>query len=427
MKNKKIFMAILLGFLTFFENAHIFAKGKIFNVPHESDVLYKTFDSVSGKVLLGINVLENQDFKPLKGKRIGLVTNHTGVNREGKSTVDILYAAPDVKLIALFSPEHGIRGKEEHGKEILDTKDTKTGLPIFSLYGKTKRPTDEMLKDLDVLVFDIQDIGTRFYTYITTLAYVLEEAAKRNIELFVLDRPNPLTGVIMEGEILTPEIKHFTAYLQVPVRHGMTIGEIANWYNRTSGLNARLTVVKMEGWKRGMWWDDTGLDFHPTSPNIHNLNAAILYSGIGGFEATNVSVGRGTKKPFEILGAPWIEEKILADRLNFYGLPGFKIKPVRFTPKNDLYKGELCKGIKITLTDRKVARPVDLFIRTILILMELYPENFVVRWDEMERVIGSKNITGMLKMKQSPEQILLLMREKSAGFEQSRKPYLLYN
>lgn len=380
----------------------------------------------AGKVLLGIDVLKKQNFSSLQGKRVGLITNHTGMDRNGVSTIDLLFNAPGVRLGALFSPEHGIRGKAEHGLKIADSTDLKTGLPIYSLYGKTQRPTDEMLRGLDALVFDIQDIGARFYTYITTLAYALEEAAKRNIEFFVLDRPNPITGTIVEGEILEPEIKHFTAYLQIPVRHGMTVGEIATWYNRTSGLNAKLTVIKMEGWKREMWWNQTGIKFRPTSPNIRNLRAAILYPGIGALEATNVSVGRGTKMPFEIFGAPWIVGTLLAERLNFMDLPGVEFKPVQFIPQSDLYRGMLCEGVKIEIKDRNFIRPIDIFIQAFCALRDVYPGQFKPRWEEIERVTGSKKVRQLLEQNQSAETVLFFIHANAELFRQAREPYLLY-
>ena len=381
---------------------------------------------VHAKVLLGVDVARRDHFSMLKGKRVGLITNHTGVDGKGNSTIDLLYKAPGVKLAALFSPEHGIRGEAKHGEAVNDARDEKTGLPVYSLYGKTKRPTDEMLKGLDVLVFDIQDVGARFYTYITTLAYALEEAGKRNIEFVVLDRPNPITGTIVEGEPLDPSIKHFTAYLQVPVRHGMTIGEIANWHNQTSGLDARLTVVKMEGWRRNMGWGDTGLKFRPTSPNIRNVTAAALYPGIGSFEATNVSVGRGTGSPFVIFGAPWIEEKILLEKLNFVNLPGFEFRAARFKPRDDIYKGEKCRGIRVIVKDRNAARPVDLFVQTFKILKDLYPQEFAVRWDEMARVTGSDHFQTMIERGESAETILVQIHDAAKDFEEKRKPYLLY-
>ena len=378
------------------------------------------------KVLLGIDVLQKDGFALLKGKKIGLITNHTGVNSKGESTIDLLYNAPGVKLVSIFAPEHGLRGIEEHGKEITDGKDAKTGLPVYSLYGKTKRPTDEMLKGLDALVFDIQDIGTRFYTYTTTLAYALEEAARHNLEFVVLDRPNPITGAVVEGEPLAPGIDHFTAYLHIPTRHGMTAGEIAGWHNATARLNAKLIVVKMQGWRRDMWWDDTGLAFHPTSPNIQTLNAALLYPAIGAFEATNVSVGRGTKMPFEIFGAPWINADELADKMDFFLLRGLEISPVVFVPADDLYKGEKCGGIKIKIADKNTARPIDLFVYAAVALRELYPDQFVLRWDEVARVTGSDTFKKLLLQNQSAEAILEIFHNKAAKFQEESGEYLLY-
>lgn len=378
------------------------------------------------KVLLGIDVLERNRFDILNGKTVGLITNHTGRNRKGRSTIDILYKAPGVKLVRLFSPEHGIRGKMEHGKLVSNDRDPVTGLPVFSLYGKTRRPTDEMLKGLDALVFDIQDIGTRFYTYTTTLAYALEEAGKRNIEFIVLDRPNPITGTIVEGEPLSPDINHFTAYLRVPVRHAMTVGELAHFHNRTTGLNANLTVVKLEGWRREMWLDDAGFTFRPTSPNMTNLRAAALYPGIGGFEATNVSVGRGTGRPFEMIGAPWMDAKDLSERLNFLYMPGAEFRPAHFRPKDDLYKGELCEGVSIKIKDRDALRSVDVFVQIFMVLREQYPENFVVRWDEMRRITGSGDFERRLQQMATAETLLVTIHQAADNFRASRKPYLLY-
>lgn len=380
----------------------------------------------SEKVMFGIDVLESQEFLPLQGKRVGLITNHTGLNRKGKRTIDLLFNAKNVKLVSIFSPEHGVKGKAAHGIEISDSRDEKTRVPIYSLYGKQKRLTAEMLEGLDALVFDIQDIGTRFYTYTTTLAYAIEEAEKKNLEIFVLDRPNPITGTVVEGEPLEYGINHFTAYLRVPVRHGFTVGEVAHWYNRTSNLNARLTVIKMEGWKRNLWWDETKLKFARPSPNIRNLTGALLYCGIGALEATNVSVGRGTSTPFELFGAPWMDGILVAERLEFYSLPGFKFKPVRFKPKHDLYKEEECGGVKIIVTDRNTARPFDLFIYIATILRDSYPQAFTMRWEEIERVTGSKRTREMIQSGASAETILFLIHEKAAHFAETNTPYLLY-
>jgi uncharacterized protein YbbC (DUF1343 family) len=378
------------------------------------------------KVLLGIDMLERGEYAVLKGKRIGLITNHTGRDRRGKSTLDLLYSAPGVRVAAVFAPEHGLRGDARHGEEIRDGKDTKTGLPVYSLYGKNKRPSAEMLKGLDALVFDIQDIGTRFYTYTTTLAYAMEEAAKMNLEFIVLDRPNPISGAIVEGEPLDPSLRHFTAYLKVPVRHGFTVGEIANWYDKTAKLGSRLTVVKMDGWSRGLWWDQTGLKFRPTSPNIRSVTAAALYPGIGCFEATNISVGRGAKTPFELIRTPWINGEELAEKLNFLVPAGIEVEAARFTPKDDLYKGELCQGVRIKLKDRDAARPFDFFLQTFMVLTELYPEDFKPRWDEIALVTGSMTLKNMLDQRHSTETILQIVREKADRFAEDRKPYLLY-
>jgi uncharacterized protein YbbC (DUF1343 family) len=254
----------------------------------------------------------------------------------------------------------------------------------------------------------------------------MEEAAKNNLEFYVLDRPNPITGAVVEGEPLSPKIKHFTAYLQIPVRHGMTVGEIANWYNQTAKLNLKLHVIKMQGWTRAMWWKETGLKFRPPSPNIRTWQAALLYAGIGGFETTNVSVGRGTNTPFEIVGAPWMDGKAVAERLNLFSPSGFKISAVRFKPAHDLYSGEECQGIRIHVIEPAEARPIDLFVYLFVILQEMYPEQFAVRWDELERITGSGEFKQMLDMGQSPDAILEIIHTKASEFQQSLKLYLLY-
>lgn len=415
-------MSLKIFFYFFIFSVSLSAKEKDF----ETEFYGKSETVKKNNVLLGIDVLKNEDFEVLRGKKIGLITNQSGINRRGKSSIDILYQTEKTHLTALFSPEHGIRGEKKHGEIIADAKDGKTGLPVYSLYGTSKRPSPEMLRGLDALIFDLQDVGARFFTYITTLAYAIEEAAKNNIEIYVLDRPNPITGTMVEGEILSSEVSHFTAYLEIPVRHGMTVGEIAKWYNQTSDINAKLTVIEMKGWDRSMWMDETGLNFIAPSPNIRNLKAAILYPGIGGLEATNVSVGRGTKTPFEIFGAPWMDGKLMAEKLNFFNIAGFQFDDVKFTPQDDVYMNQPCHGVKITITDRNAARPVDLFTYLIVILMDLYPNEFIVRWDEMERITGSKEFKQFIEMKQSAEAINIILHDKAKKFEESRKPYLLY-
>ncbi len=277
----------------------------------------------SAKVLTGIDVLERDNFKPLAGMRIGLVTNHTGRNREGRQTIDVLNKAPGVKLVALFSPEHGIRGLAD--EKVSDSKDESTGLPIYSLYGETRRPKPEQLKDLDALVFDIQDIGARFYTYISTLGYLMEEAAKVKLPVFVLDRPNPIGGIDVEGPIADSDKLSFISYHTIPTRHGLTIGELAQLFNKQRNIGADLRVIKMEGWRRAMWFDETNLTWINPSPNMRSLTEATLYPGVGLLETTNVSVGRGTDTPFEIVGAPWIQGDKLAEYLNQRGVAGREV------------------------------------------------------------------------------------------------------
>ncbi|PYS72181.1 MAG: hypothetical protein DMF73_08955, partial [Acidobacteria bacterium] len=280
------------------------------------------------QVLTGIDVLERDGFKQLNGLRIGLVTNQTGRDRAGHSTIDALFKAPNLKLVALFSPEHGIRGLAD--EKVSDTKDDQTGLPVYSLYGETRRPKPEQLKDIDALVYDIQDIGARFYTYTATLGYVMEEAAKAKLPLFVLDRPNPINGVDVEGPIADTDKFSFTAYYAIPVRYGMTIGELARFFNEEKHLGADLRVIQIENWRRAMWFDSTGLTWINPSPNMRSLTEAALYPGIGLLETTNVSVGRGTDIPFEVVGAPWIDGPKLAGYLNSRRIPGVRFIPIRF-------------------------------------------------------------------------------------------------
>ena len=326
----------------------------------------------SAKVLTGIDVLERDNFKQLAGLTLGLVTNHTGRDREGRQTIDVLSKVPNLKLVALFSPEHGIRGVAD--EKVSDSKDEVTGLPIYSLYGETRRPRPDQLTGLDALVFDIQDVGARFYTYISTLGYVLEEAAKAKLPVYVLDRPNPIGGVGVEGPLADVDKFSFTAYYRLPVRHGLTIGELAELFNRERHLGADLRVIKMEGWRRSMWFDETNLTWINPSPNMRSLTEATLYPGIGLLETTNVSVGRGTDTPFEIVGAPWIQGDKLADDLNRRLIPGVRFVPLRFTPKASVFKDETCAGINIIITDRSAFQPVLTGIEIALALRRLYTE-----------------------------------------------------
>jgi len=380
-------------------------------------------EGASAKVLTGIDVLERDNFKPLAGMRLGLVTNHTGRDRDGRPTIDVLNKAPGVKLVALFSPEHGIRGLADD--KVSDSKDETTGLPIYSLYGETRRPKPEQLKDLDALVFDIQDIGTRFYTYISTLGYLLEEASKAKLPVFVLDRPNPIGGVEVEGPIADKDKLSFTSYYTIPTRHGLTIGELAQLFNRQRNIGADVRVIKMEGWRRWMWFDETNLTWINPSPNMRSLTQATLYPGVGLLETTNVSVGRGTDTPFEIVGAPWIQGDKLAEYLNQRGLPGVRFVPLRFTPRASVFKDEECGGVNIIVTDRAAFRPLLTGIEMALALRKLYPNDWKV--DNYLRLLVNADTLERVKRGENAREIVGSWNAGLQEFRRARAEILLYD
>jgi len=377
-------------------------------------------------VRCGIDTLIDSGFQLLKKRQVGLITNHTAVDFRGMSTADLLQRAPGVKLVALFSPEHGIRGQREHGQVISDMIDPRTGLPVYSLYGETKRPTPAMLNAIDVLVYDIQDVGSRFYTYITTMGLAMEAAAQRNIAFVVLDRPNPVGGDILEGPPLDSSIKHFTAYFPIPARYGMTPGEVARWYKAKAGLDVDLQVVPLQGWSRRMLWPETKRSFVAPSPNIRTPMAALLYQGIGMFEATNLSVGRGTKTPFEIIGAPWLKGDDVARRLNALGLPGVRFQSESFTPTSDVFAKTLCSGIRFEVTDPDKIRPVEVFVHISFLLRELNGKDFQLRSEDMLRMTGSRDFEKAYKSGKSADDVIEIFRKDAHAFEEERKPYLLY-
>ena len=379
--------------------------------------------ATSVKVLTGIDVLERDNFKPLAGLRLGLVTNHTGRNREGRQTIDVLNKAPGVKLVALFSPEHGIRGVAD--EKISDSKDDATGLPIYSLYGESRRPKAEQLKDLDALVYDIQDVGARFYTYISTLGYTLEEAAKAKLPVYVLDRPNPIGGVDVEGPIADSDKLSFISYHTIPTRHGLTVGELAQLFNRQRNIGADVRVIKMEGWRRAMWFDETNLTWINPSPNMRSLTEATLYPGVGLLETTNVSVGRGTDTPFEIVGAPWIQGDKLADYLNQRGIPGVRFVPLRFTPKASVFKDEQCGGVNIVVTDRVAFRPLLTGIEMALALRHLYPNDWKI--DSYLRLLVNADTLERIKRGESARDIVASWNAGLQEFRRARAEILLYN
>jgi uncharacterized protein YbbC (DUF1343 family) len=322
----------------------------------------------------------------------------------------------------LFSPEHGIRGQAD--EKVSDTKDEKTGLPIYSLYGETRRPTTAQLKDLDAIIYDIQDVGARFYTYISTLGYVMEEAARAHVPVFVLDRPNPIGGVEVEGAVADADKLSFTAYDTIPVRHGMTVGELARLYNEERKIGCDLRVVELEHWTRTMWFDATGLVWVNPSPNMRSLNEATLYPGIGLLETTNVSVGRGTDTPFELVGAPWLDGQRLAAYLNARRIAGVRFVPVRFVPSASVFKGEECNGVNIVVTDRAQFRSVQAGIEIAAALRKLFPADWKV--DNYARLLVNADTLERLKRGDSPEEITRSWQAKLDEFRRARARVLIY-
>ena len=376
----------------------------------------------SPSVLSGIDVLARDGFAKLKGKRVGLITNHTGVARDGKSTIDLLQTAPGVQLVALFAPEHGIRGVLD--ADVPAERDQKTGLTIHSLYGETRRPTAAMLAGIDTLVIDLQDIGARFYTYPATTGYVLEEAAKRKIAVMVLDRPNPVNGWQIEGPNQSEPIREFIAYFPMPVRHGLTLGELARVFNAEKKLNADLTVIPVENWRRDYWYDETGLAWINPSPNMRNLNQAALYPGIGAIEYSNVSVGRGTDQPFEQFGAPWIDGPRLAAALNARQLPGIRFYPVAFTPTTSKYARQACQGVFMVITNRATLPPVRVGLEIAGALFTLFGEQYQL--ENTDLLLGSRDSLERVKRGEDPAAVAARWSADEGRWRQLRAKYLLY-
>ncbi|HEV2705391.1 MAG TPA: exo-beta-N-acetylmuramidase NamZ domain-containing protein [Pyrinomonadaceae bacterium] len=381
--------------------------------------------SVDAEVLNGIDVLQRDNFKQLAGLRIGLITNHTGRDRRGRQTIDVLREAPpsaNVQLVALFAPEHGIRGALDD--KVSDATDEKTGLPIYSLYGESRRPRPEHLKNLQALVFDIQDVGVRFYTYISTLGHVMEEAAKAGIPVFVLDRPNPIGGLDVEGPVADADKLTFVSYHTIPVRHGMTVGELARLFNEQRRIGCDLRVVQMENWRRSMWLDATGQMWVNPSPNMRSLTEATLYPGVGLLETTNLSVGRGTDTPFELVGAPWLDGQKFAQYLNGRKLPGVRFVPIRFTPRASVFKGEECSGVNIIVTDRAQFRPVETGIEMAVALRKLYAAEWKV--NDYLRLLANADTLERLKRGEATEELMRAWQPRLEEFRRARANVLLY-
>jgi uncharacterized protein YbbC (DUF1343 family)/CubicO group peptidase (beta-lactamase class C family) len=379
--------------------------------------------AVSGPVLPGVDVLARDGFAILRGKRVGLVTNHTGRSANGTSTIDLLHEAPGVTLVALFSPEHGIRGILD--VDVPSSRDEQTGLPIHSLYGDTRRPTDAMLAGIDTMVLDLQDVGVRFYTYAAAMGYVMEEAAKRKIAVVILDRPNPINGWQIEGPAADEGFVGFNAYLAaMPIRHGMTLGELAQLFNQEMKIGAALTVVPVDNWRRDFWFDDTGLTWINPSPNMRNLNQATLYPGIGAIEYSNVSVGRGTDQPFEQIGAPWIDGRALAAWLNERALPGIRFYPITFTPTSSKYAGEACQGVFFVITNRTALQPVRVGLEIAAGLWKLHGDGY--RMENTDRLFGWREGLERIKAGGDPAQVASVYTAAEARWRLLRAKYLLY-
>ena len=380
-------------------------------------------------VLTGIDVLVRDGFKQLRGKRVGLITNHTGKARDGEATIDLLHKAPGVTLVSLFSPEHGIRGVLD--ADVPAARDEKSGLPIHSLFykGGTGRPQEGSLDGIDTLVIDLQDIGVRFYTYQLAMGYAMEEAAKRKIAVVVLDRPNPINGWQIEGPLSRAPAagespNTFIAYLPMPIRHGMTMGELARLYNEEKKINADLTVIPLENWKRDYWYDETGLAWINPSPNMRNMNQATLYPGIGAIEYSNVSVGRGTDQPFEQLGAPWINGPQLAERLNGRRLPGIRFYPITFTPQSSKYAKEECQGVFMVITNRAALQPVRVGFEIAGALSSLYGAKYEP--NNMWRLIGTEALVARITQGDDAAAIAGSWSADEARWRQRRAKHLLY-
>ncbi len=384
----------------------------------------------NGSVQAGIDVLEAHNFDVLQSaagkRRIGVLTNQTGIDSQGRRSIDVLEHAPGISLDAIFSPEHGVTGTLDTTRAG-NTRDSATGIPVYSVYGGTdaaRRPSLEILKKLDAVVVDIQDAGTYFYTYETTLGYFLEAAAKAGIEIVVLDRPNPITGSFVQGPITDVGRQSFVNYDHLPVRHGMTMGELAKMFNVEHNINAHLEVVPMNGWMRGDWYDSTGLPWINTSPNLRSLTENTLYPGVGLVEFTNISVGRGTDTPFEVLGAPWIKSRELAEYLNARNISGVRFVPVTFTPASSNYANQKCEGINLILTDRNAFDSPELGIELASALHKLYAQQFNL--GRMIDLLLNQSVYDAISNGEDPRRISEDWRGALEQFQQQRQKYLIY-
>ena len=418
-------------------SVHPIGKGNVLRLRHE--VATMVAEALLGKaplgqpttqpaianapVLCGIDVLEREQFAPLRGKRIALVTNHTGRDAAGERDVDVFLAAKDVHLVKLFSPEHGLYGRVD--EKVPDAVDPKTGLHVYSLYGEHQKPTPQMLQGVDVIVYDIDDVGARYYTYTTTMGQCMQAAAENKIPMFVLDRPNPVTGLIVDGPLADENQLGFIAFAPIPVSHGMTHGELARLFNDERNIHCNLTVVPMQGWHRPMWFDQTGRMWTNPSPNIRNPTQALLYLGIGLLEGTNLSVGRGTDQPFEMFGAPWVEGRKLAGALNAAEMPGLRFVPITFIPTSSKFAGQRCEGCFIEVTDRTAVEPVRAGLTIAWTLRHLFGEKFEIHL--VGKLLRNDQVNRFLASTDDPGKVFELWQKPLEQFERVREKYLLYD
>lgn len=377
----------------------------------------------ASRVQTGLDVLEAQKFAALRGKHVGLITNHTGVDAQGRSTIQLIAHAPGVTLVALFSPEHGLLGRAD--QKIVASRDPVSGVPVYSLFGDTLRPTDEMLKGIDTLVFDIQDAGVRFYTYTTTMAYCMEEAAKRGIVFYVLDRPNPLGGEIVEGPVLDRDKTNFVGYFPLPARYGLTIGELAQFFNAENHIGCDLHVIAMRRWHRNYFYENTGVRWVPPSPNLRTLKGAVLYPGLEILQNAGVSVGRGTEKPFEEFGAPWMNGEDVAAELNARHLPGLQFAATLFIPVSGLYQGQRCPGVAVRITDRRAVRSMRMGLEVAAVLRKLYRAQFDPA--KLLSLVGNAETVQKLADGVAPQTIVQAWSADLTAFENMRRRYFLYD
>ena len=382
--------------------------------------------AVAQTVRPGVEMLAGHVPEALRGRRVGLVTNHPGVDHAGRSTIDVVASLPGVRLVALFGPEHGIRGTAAAGEKVESGRDARTGLPVHSLYGRTQKPTPEMLAGIEALVFDIQDIGARPYTYVYTMALSMQAAAEQGIPFVVLDRPNPIGGTIVEGIRLDTAFASFVGMYPIPLRHGMTAGELARLFNDRFGIGADLTVVRVEGWRRSAWYDETGMPWTPPSPNIPRLATAVHYPGTVLVEGTNLSEGRGTDHPFEQVGAPWLDAAGVAAALNALALPGVRAGAATFTPRTGTrkYADTTLQAVRLTVTDREAYRPVETTVRLLEIVHRRHPGRLELT-PFLDRLAGTDALRRALE-RGTVDELLASWREDAARFERDRASVLLY-